>query len=171
MRSWCWHPPTAMADGCENVTAGCAATCSPSWSIRRFHRITMAASGNCGPPPHTAKSQVASVLSGEPICSLAFDPSLEQQRDEERMRIRLFSQSWTGNLSFSRVEQIPFRPLVLQVDAALQYLQRVGAIGDAEFVRARQPAQRDFARRRLPRPLHRPLPAPVAPGFAGIDQL
>src|SRR5208337_5635766 len=107
MRSWCWHPPTAMADGCENVTAGCAATCSPSWSIRRFHRITMAASGNCGPPPHTAKSQVASVLSGEPICSLAFDPSLEQQRDEERMRIRLFSQSWTGNLSFSRVEQIP----------------------------------------------------------------
>src|SRR5208337_1162817 len=106
MRSWCWHPPTAMADGCENVTAGCAATCSPSWSIRRFHRITMAASGNCGPPPHTAKSQVASVLSGEPICSLAFDPSLEQQRDEERMRIRLFSQSWTGNLSFSRVEQI-----------------------------------------------------------------
>src|ERR1700719_2549602 len=96
-----------MADGCENVTASCAATCSPSWSIRRFHRITMAARGNCGPQPHTAKSRVASVPSGEPICSLAFDPSLEQQRDEERMRIRLFLQSYTGNLSFSRVEQIP----------------------------------------------------------------
>src|SRR6202162_641941 len=72
-----------MADGCENVTASCAATFSPSWSIRRFHRITMAARGNCGPQPHTAKSRVASVPSGEPICSLAFDPSLEQQRDEE----------------------------------------------------------------------------------------
>jgi hypothetical protein len=37
-----------------------------------------------------------------------FDPSLEQQRDEERMRIRLFAQFETGNLSFSRVEQIPW---------------------------------------------------------------
>jgi hypothetical protein len=27
------------------------------------------------------------------ICSLEFDPSLERQRDEEWMRIRLFSQS------------------------------------------------------------------------------
>ena len=32
----------------------------------------MAARGNCGPQPHTAKLQVASAPSGEPICSLAF---------------------------------------------------------------------------------------------------
>ena len=56
-------------------------------------RITMAASGNCGLQPHTAKSQVASVLPGVPTCSLECDPSLERQRDKERMRITRFSQS------------------------------------------------------------------------------
>jgi transposase-like protein len=35
------------------------------------------------------------------------DPSLEPQRDKERMRIRRFSQSWMENRPFSRVEQIP----------------------------------------------------------------
>ena len=57
---------------------------SPFWSIRTFHRITMAARGNCGPQPHTAKLQVDSVPSGEPICSLAFDPSLAPQHDGVR---------------------------------------------------------------------------------------
>src|SRR6202011_4865928 len=95
-----------MADGCENVTASCAATCSPSWSIRTFHRITMAARGNCGPQPHTAKLQVDSVPSGEPICSLAFDPSLAPQHDGVSMHIGQFVLSWTANLSFSRDEQI-----------------------------------------------------------------
>ena len=60
-RLWCWHPPTNTASGCANVTARCAATFSPSWSIRTFHRITMAARGNCGPQPHTAKLQADSV--------------------------------------------------------------------------------------------------------------
>src|SRR5271166_4974430 len=98
-----------MASGCANVTARCEAICSPSWSIRRFHRITMAARGSCGPQPHTAKSQEAFVLSGEPIYSQGFDPSLVPQHDEERMRIRRFLQCETGSLSFSRVEQIPIR--------------------------------------------------------------
>src|SRR5271157_3499483 len=95
-----------MAGDCESVTAKCAATCLPSWNIRRFRRTTMAARGNCDPPQPTAKSQAASVPRGVLICSLEFDPSLARQRDAERMRIRQFSQSWTAKLSFSRVEQI-----------------------------------------------------------------
>ena len=47
---------------------------------------------------------------GVPTCSLAFDPSLVPQHDEERSRIRLFSQSYTPSLSFSRVDQIPLAP-------------------------------------------------------------
>ena len=67
----------------------------------------MAARGNCGPQPHTAKLQVDSVPSGEPICSLAFDPSLAPQHDGVPMHIGQFVLSWTANLSFSRDEQIP----------------------------------------------------------------
>ncbi|HME27724.1 MAG TPA: cytochrome c biogenesis protein CcdA, partial [Acetobacteraceae bacterium] len=44
--------------------------------------------------------------SGEPICSLAFDPSLAPQHDGVPMRIGQFVPSWTANLSFSRDEQI-----------------------------------------------------------------
>src|ERR1700693_721189 len=104
-----------MADGCENVTARCAATYSPSWSIRTFHRITMAARGNCGPQPHTAKLQVDSVPSGEPICSRAFDLSLAPQHDGVPTRIGQFVLSWTANLSFSRDEQIPENDIRCQV--------------------------------------------------------
>src|SRR4051812_49356786 len=67
----------------------------------------MAARGNCGPQPHTAKLQVDSVPSGEPIYSLAFDPSLAPQHDGVPMHIGQFVLSWTANLSFSRDEQIP----------------------------------------------------------------
>ena len=84
------------AGGCENVTARCEATCSPSWSIPTLRRTTMAASGSCDPQPHTARSPVASVRTGAPICSLPFDPSLAPQHDRERTRIRQFAQSWTG---------------------------------------------------------------------------
>ena len=66
----------------------------------------MAARGNCGPQPHTAKLQVDSVPSGEPICSLAFDPSLAPQHDGVPMHIGQFVLSWIANLSFSRDEQI-----------------------------------------------------------------
>jgi hypothetical protein len=50
---------------------------------------------------------VDSVPSGEPICSLAFDPSLAPQHDGVPMHIGQFVLSWTANLSFSRDEQIP----------------------------------------------------------------
>ncbi len=83
-------PTNQPASGCANVTARCAATFSPSWSIRTFHRMTMAARGNCGPQPHTAKSPVDFVPSGEPICSLAFDPSSAPQHDGEPMHIGQF---------------------------------------------------------------------------------
>ena len=53
---------------------------------------------------------------------------------------------------------------LLEIDAALQDLERVGAIADAQLFGACQAAQRDLARRRLPGPLDRALPAPVAPG-------
>src|ERR1700689_1987835 len=95
-----------MAGGCENVTARCEATCSLSWSIPTLRRTTMAARGNCGPPPHTERSPVASVRSGALICSLAFDPSWAPPHDRERTHIRQFVQSWTASLSFRRVEQI-----------------------------------------------------------------
>src|SRR6478672_12602681 len=95
-----------MPTAAKRVTARCAATFSPSWSIRTFHRITMAARGNCGPQPHTAKLQVDSVPTGEPIYSLAFDPSLAPQHDGVPMHIGQFVLSWTANLSFSRDEQI-----------------------------------------------------------------
>jgi hypothetical protein len=49
---------------------------------------------------------VDSVPSGEPICSLAFDPSLAPQHDGVPMHIGQFVLSWTANLSFSRDEQI-----------------------------------------------------------------
>src|ERR1700735_4125319 len=96
-----------MAGACESVTGRCAVTCSLFSNIPMSRRITMAASGSYDPPPPTAKSQVASVQHGVPTCSPAFDPSSEPQRDEERMRIGQFSQSSTGNPSFSPVEQIP----------------------------------------------------------------
>jgi hypothetical protein len=48
----------------------------------------MAARGELRPTAHTAKSQEAFVLSGEPIYLQGFDPSLVPQHDEERMRIR-----------------------------------------------------------------------------------
>src|ERR1700735_614486 len=95
-----------MAGACESVTGRCAVTCSLFSNIPMSRRITMAASGSYDPPPPTAKSQVASVQHGVPTCSPAFDPSSEPQRDEERMRIGQFSQSSTGNPSFSPVEQI-----------------------------------------------------------------
>jgi len=49
---------------------------------------------------------VDSVPSGEPIYSLAFDPSLAPQHDGVPMHIGQFVLSWTANLSFSRDEQI-----------------------------------------------------------------
>ena len=63
------------------------------------------------------------------ICSPAFDPSSEPQRDEETMRIRRFSQSWTGNLSFSRVEQIliqriPLSRATLQTGSVISGLSK-----------------------------------------------
>ena len=77
-------PANRTASGCENVTVRCEAICSPSWSIPTHRRTTTAASGNCGQPPPTAKSPVASVPTGEPICSLPFDPSLAPPRDMDR---------------------------------------------------------------------------------------
>jgi hypothetical protein len=62
-------------------------------SILTLRRTTMAARGNCGPQPHTARSPVASVRSGAPICSLAFDPSWVPPDDGERTHIRQFAQS------------------------------------------------------------------------------
>ena len=73
--------PTATASGCANVTARCAATCSPSSSIPTRRRTTTAASGNCGPPPRTARSPAASAPTGAPICSPAFDPSSAPPHD------------------------------------------------------------------------------------------
>ena len=44
---------------------------------------------------------------GALICSPTFDPLSAPQHDAVPMRIRQFLLSWTANLSFSRVEQIP----------------------------------------------------------------
>ncbi|MFL5286399.1 MAG: recombinase family protein, partial [Rhodopila sp.] len=42
-----------------------------------------------------------------PICSLPFDQLSVPQHDVDLMRIRQFVLSWTANLSFYRVEQLP----------------------------------------------------------------
>src|SRR5271165_2500730 len=58
-----------------------------------------------------------------------------------------------------------------EMDTAFQDLQCIGTIADTQRLRARQPAQRNLARWRLPSPLHRSFPAPVAPGFAAVDRV
>src|SRR3954451_20578895 len=67
MPSWCSLPPTAMACGCESVTACSASTYSPSSTTPRSPPITMLPSAISVTPLPTARSLAASAPTGAPI--------------------------------------------------------------------------------------------------------
>src|SRR3954468_18638075 len=94
------------ASACENGTARCEIACSPSSSTPMRRRTTTALNGNCGRQPGIARSRVGSAHAGAPICSPPFDPLLVRRHDADSMPTRRFVRSWTGKLSFSRVEQL-----------------------------------------------------------------
>src|SRR4051794_19028277 len=107
MQSWEWRRGMRTASACDNGTARCETVCSPSSNIPMRRRTTTAVSGNCGRQPPIARSRAGSAQAGAPICSLPFDQLSVPQHDVDLMRIRQFVLSWTANLSFYRVEQLP----------------------------------------------------------------
>jgi hypothetical protein len=86
-------PPTATADGYENVTERCVGICSPSWITPMLRRTTMAASASCGLQPLTERSLVDSAPIGAPICSPPFARSCAPRHAEAPMHIRRFALS------------------------------------------------------------------------------
>src|SRR4051812_47747398 len=69
-------------------------------------RTITAVSGNYSRQPHIARSRVGFAQRGVPICLPPFDPLLVRRHDADSMPTRQFVRSWTGKLSFSRVEQL-----------------------------------------------------------------
>ena len=99
------HQPARQAV-CANVTARCVATCSRFSNIPTPRQTTTAANGNCDPQPHTARSLAASDPTGVLIYSPPCDRSSALPRVGAWTRIRQFTLFWTGETSFSRVEQL-----------------------------------------------------------------
>src|SRR3954471_14921494 len=85
-------------------------------------RTITAVSGNYGRQPHIARSRVGFAQRGVPICLPPFDPLLVRRHDADSMPTRQFVRSWTGKLSFSRVEQLRARTcLQLKVAPTLRH--------------------------------------------------
>src|SRR5436305_2063237 len=117
MQSWEWRRGMHTASAREHGTARCDTVCSPSSNIPMRRRTTTPVSGNCGRQPPIARSRAGSAQAGAPICSLPFDQLSVPQHDADLMRIRQFVLSWTANLSFYRVEQLPDKPIIAAFDA------------------------------------------------------
>src|SRR4051794_4370889 len=93
-------------------------------------RTITAVSGNYGRQPHIARSRVGFAQRGVPICLPPFDPLLVRRHDADSMPTRQFVRSWTGKLSFSRVEQLQILQLARTQDnntfaAPLQRLSHI----------------------------------------------